>query len=214
MTSYELKIRIEKANEKVLKKHSTILKKEGWIAKGNKDESEIRWLQEDIKRLNKEIDETQKTIAKYEKQLAGELIREQAMITEVPESMKALEAELVERWNSYDFERKAKIQAEYKELGYKEFSKGKKKSEFDLMYKSDAEIMKNNERNAKDLVIDLFFRIKDITGEVIDWSGIRFSGGALNGLVIGKEGRVKIESILAGGYNIQRLHVRVLVHSI
>lgn len=57
-------------------------------------------------------------------------------------------------------------------------------------------------------------RIHAITGEVTDWDGIHYSGGALNGVVYGKLGSVRVESILAGGYNIQRLHVRVLVHEI
>jgi hypothetical protein len=177
---------LKKRTEKNSEETATIAKKEAWIAKGDKDESEIRWLQADIKRLGKEIVETQKTVEKYEKQLAGEIERERVMLTEVPESMKALQAELMERWNSYDFERKAKLKAEYKELGYEEFSKGKKKSDFDLMYMSDAEITKNNELDAKDLIIDLFYRIRHITGEVTDWTSIHWSGGALNGLVIVK----------------------------
>jgi hypothetical protein len=51
MTSYELKSRIQKANEKIQKKTATIAKKETWIASGKKDEYEIKWLQEDISRL-------------------------------------------------------------------------------------------------------------------------------------------------------------------
>lgn len=214
MTSYELKSRIQKANEKIQKKTATITKKETWIASGKKDEYEIKWLQEDISRLTREIAETQKTVEKYEKQLAGELERERVLLTEIPESMKQMQIELVERWNAYDFERRANLKAQYDELGYKEFMKKNKHTGYDFMRLSNLEIIENNEKSAKALIIDLFYRIRHITGEVTDWTGIRFSGGALNGIVTGKEGRAKVESILAGGYNIQRLHVRVLVHSV
>jgi hypothetical protein len=142
------------------------------------------------------------------------LERERVLLTEIPESMKQMQIELVERWNAYDFERRANLKAQYDELGYKEFMKKNKHTGYDFMRLSNLEIIENNEKSAKALIIDLFYRIRHITGEVTDWTGIRFSGGALNGIVTGKEGRAKVESILAGGYNIQQLHVRVLVHSV
>ncbi len=85
--------------------------------------------------------------------------------------------------------------------------------------KSDEQIHNDNVQAAKSLIIDLIYRVRSITGEITDWSDVRASAGTrgftvLNGLVIGKEGRAKVESITAGGYNIQRLHIRVLVHSI
>lgn len=38
--------------------------------------------------------------------------------------------------------------------------------------------------------------------------------GRINGIISGPRGRFSIKSIFAGGYNIQCLHVRVLVHKL
>lgn len=214
MTTADLKLRIQKANEKVQKKNATIEKKEKWIASGKKDDYEIRWLQDDIKRLKREIEETKKTIEKYEKQLLGELERERTFLKDVPDSMKELQTQLVERWNEYDFDRKNNLKAKYQELGYKGFFNKYKRSGYEFMQITDAEIIKANERDAKQLIIDLYYRINHITGETTDWTTMYCSGGVLNGIVTGKEGRAKVETIQAGGYNIQKLHIRVLVHSV
>ena len=85
--------------------------------------------------------------------------------------------------------------------------------------KSDEQIHDDNVQAAEDLIIDLIYRVRKITGEIIDWSNIRATAGTggftvLNGTVIGKEGIACVESITADGYNIQRLHIRVLVHNV
>jgi len=217
MTITTLKERIQKAEDKIAKKQLTIQKKQGWIDAGKKDESECRWLREDIVRLGKEITETKNTLDKYTKQLAGEIERESILITAIPEVLKLLQQHLVEEWDRWDVKRKLNLQAKYKELGWKAFfAAGYTGADYDFKDMSEEQIHNNNIRNAKDAIIDLYSRVKDITGEVIDWSGITTGVGAtaLNGLVIGKEGRAKVESITAGGYNIQRLHIRILVHSI
>ena len=213
MTTREIKIRLQKANEKVQKKLNTIEKKEKWIVSGKKDEYDIKYLKEDIVRLGREIKETKKTIEKYEKQLAGEMERDKILM-ELPEPLKQMQKELYERWNIFDTNCRDSLKKEYKELGYSKFIEKHKYSSYDFIRKTNEEIYKENERDAKFAVIDLYYRVNEITGTIIDWSNIRCSGGALNGTVTGKEGKAKIETIVAGGYNIQRLHNRVLVHSI
>jgi hypothetical protein len=38
-----------------------------------------------------------------------------------------------------------------------------------------------------------------------------YEGAAINGYIKGENGSVEVRSIIAGGYNIQKRHVRVLV---
>lgn len=45
----------------------------------------------------------------------------------------------------------------------------------------------------------------------INWS---INKGRLNGVIQGTKASVSVESVFAGGYNIQRLHVRTLVKPI
>lgn len=69
-----------------------------------------------------------------------------------------------------------------------------------------------NKNTAKAYLNDLMHRIKDTIGEIKSFDHIHYAGKALNGFVEGTLGNARLETILAGGYNIQRLHYRVLVH--
>jgi inhibitor of KinA sporulation pathway (predicted exonuclease) len=188
---------------------------------------EIGYLQEDIRRLNKEIPEIQKTIEKYKGQLAGELEKESMFITEVPEAMKQMEVQLVAEWDEWDKARRDNLKKVYQKVGYKAFFKGTPErnfydthtnADFEFMYLTDDQIHDSNVKYAREEVLDLYIRVKDVTGEVTDWSNISLEHGnrfpILTGFVVGKEGKASVETILAGGYNIQRLHIRTLVHSI
>lgn len=230
MTSTELRERIAKAEERIEKKEATIAKKQEWIEKktaklASMTESDRRWAEfdilhwnEDIERASKEIPEIRKTIAKYEAQLKGEAEADE-ILREIPENMKRMQTELVDRWNEFDLKRRETIRADHKAMTYRDFHSKYNRSECELMYKTDDEIDRENKRDAKALILDLIRRVKAITGEITDWSGIRAEVGTwgftvLNGVVIGKTGKCIVESILAGGYNIQRLHVRVLTKEV
>lgn len=66
-----------------------------------------------------------------------------------------------------------------------------------------------------DRYYELCNKVTSIIGEITDVSKLYFGNdGSLNGIIIGTEGSAKVETIIAGGYNIQCLHYRVLVHKI
>ena len=228
--------RIANAENKIGKKQRTILKKQELIAKKQKlldtkylvnpDSPEARILKwdiehytDDISRLEREIAETTLALDNYRKQLTGLMERVSVLITDMPDILRELQEKLVMRWDKWDMERRDKIIADYRELDYKEFSKKYTHADVVFKGKSDEQIHDDNVQAAEDLIIDLIYRVRSITGEITDWSDIRATAGTggftvLNGTVIGKEGIACVESITAGGYNIQRLHIRVLVYSV
>lgn len=193
---------------------------------GNSDSSEaltLKWdiehYTDDISRLEREIAVTTLTLDNYRKQLTGLMERVSVLIKDMPDVLRKLQEELVMRWDKWDMERRDKIIADYRELDYKEFSRKYTHADVVFKNKTDEQIHDDNVQAAENLIIDLIYRVRKITGEITDWSNIRATAGTggftvLNGTVIGKEGIACVESITAGGYNIQRLHIRVLVHSI
>lgn len=212
--------RIANAENKIGRKQLTIAKKKALIdkkrqlieAKGlaNSDSAEaltLKWdiehYTDDISRLEREIAKITLSLAEYRNQLSGLMERVSVLITDMPDILKGLQEELVERWDKWDIERRDKIQADYRELGYKEFSKKYTHASVMFKGKSDEQIHDNNVQSAENLIIDLIYRIRKITGEITDWSDIRASVGTggftvLNGTVIGKEGIACVESITAG----------------
>lgn len=61
--------------------------------------------------------------------------------------------------------------------------------------------------------VDVLTRAWNVVGRVSKVEMATLGGdGSFNGVVYGEKGRARISTILAGGYNIQRLHYRVLVN--
>lgn len=84
---------------------------------------------------------------------------------------------------------------------------------------SDADIHKENLEAGKRIILDLVNRVTKITGPITSWSGLHLTQGnggwsVLNGIVDGEDGRAEVETILAGGYNVQKLHCRTLVKKV
>lgn len=224
--------RIANAEAKISKKQNTITKKTALIEKKNSqiaketDENERYWLvcdtnhlREDILRLEREIKETEKTLENYRAQLTGEIERQNLLTKEVPETLKTLQNELVEEWDRYDKNRRQKMLDDYYAMSYHDFCIKYRGEDTELRYKTDEQIHAANVRDAEGIILNLVNRVKSITGEITDWAGMHLAPNnmgwsILNGRVEGKEGIAYVESIGAGGYNIQRYHIRVLVKSI
>lgn len=103
------------------------------------------------------------------------------------------------------------------DTGYKKYCDGCRvlKNQFgdwEEMHKlTDEELRKLLKDEQKSFAYDLMTRVLYVTGEITDYKGLHIGRVSIEGTVIGKKGVAHVHSILAGGYNIQKLHVRVLV---
>lgn len=62
---------------------------------------------------------------------------------------------------------------------------------------------------------DIINRTNEICGKIVDATGLSVGPkGELDGIVIGERGNAKVQTIGAGGYNIQCYHFRTLIHEV
>lgn len=80
----------------------------------------------------------------------------------------------------------------------------------------DAERFEKDIKREAEIKYDgIIERTNDICGKIIDASNLRVGAkGDIDGIVIGERGKARIQTIGAGGYNIQCYHFRVLVHAV
>lgn len=68
------------------------------------------------------------------------------------------------------------------------------------------------------LFTNLLNKVSAKVGNITDLSDLTTTSGnneiVLNGVVTGQNGKVKVQSILAGGHGVQRLHIRTLIKEI
>jgi len=187
----------------------------------------------DAKNAEKRLAEAQKTADNWRGRLERQLEVEKTLQTEIPEAFKEARDELVDLWTQWDInarermkQRKIEMEEEYQVnkrdgyggfdmKAYREFSRAWRNlysySKEESLKHTDEEFRQMNEKSADDWLLDLYNRVYNITGPIIDCSDIHWSGKALNGIVVGENGSAEVETIDAGGWNIQRYHLRVLV---
>lgn len=182
---------------------------------------------DDIERTKNVIEEKKAIVTKWEGKLA-DAIEKESVADCFPEIFKEFQNEVTTMWNIWDKNRRAFLREEYdrmkeedsdrlKKNAYKKFIEKYKYSGYQFMRITDEEIEKANKKDAENLLLNLWNRIKEIVGEVTDYSGLyltqgnEWEGVVINGMIKGTDGKAIVETIGAGGYNIQKFHYRTLV---
>lgn len=85
--------------------------------------------------------------------------------------------------------------------------------EYEIISFNDEKLKAIVEEEKLNKYFDLCDRISNVVGEIKDVSNLSIGrqNGEINGYVLGAKGSCFVETISAGGYNIQRFHFRVLV---
>ena len=240
MTTEEIKIRIEKKEaeiaktEKLLQKYLNDASKEEILVIGEFFKTGDYSLHRPFGYTDAwgkavALYDARNTLAKYQKQLEAEIAKENT-INEMPELIKEFAQNLFDRWNEYDMWKQTQIRNEIKNEpsfrdreSYREFQRNMNekwgRGWYDFAYQTREAIVKANKAAVDALILNLVTRTVEIAGTITDAKYLRLdrdnNGYAIiNGIVIGEKGKARVESIGAGGYNIQRYHIRVLVKEV
>ena len=170
---------------------------------------------ESITNAKKALPELQEKLQKYEADLKT-VTAEDNRIGQIPDILLQYKDTLVKAFDADDFERQNFLAEEHKKLHYDEFFRKYKGTDYNLIWMSEEEIHKSNTKTADALIRNLWTRVKDICTDVtaIDLhleNGNQWEGICINGTVKGSTGIATVKSIYAGGWNIQKLHIRTLV---
>lgn len=167
--------------------------------------------------------DARQTLAKYQKQLTVETDRMNTL-NEIPEALIEFKNNLIERWDRYDEWRRNSIREDMhkeNEMDYKEYKAMMwdkwGRNYMDLAFRKPEDEHKSNVKDAETLILNLINRVTEKVGQITDAQYLRLDRdndgfSIINGRIIGTKGECRVESIGAGGYNIQRYHIRVLVH--
>lgn len=168
----------------------------------------------DIKDSEKKYKEQAKIVANWTDKYNKAVVTESVLYTKIPEAFLGWRDDMIAYWDEWDVKRRDKLSEEYNEVGWKKFTRQHPYSDYEFISFSDERIHNQNLNAANSMVLDLYSRIFKYTGEITDIANLHIRNGHINGFVVGERTAVEVTSILAGGYNIQRLHVRVLVNPV
>lgn len=224
MSAIEITERINKTEEAIKKLENLIQKRinerlpkleNEWEAETDENKKywkscDIKHLKEDIENGKKKLEEKKATLKKWQDKLE-EVNETDKIIRKIPEQLYKLMEQIREEMIKERTEFRDTMIKDYSEMKRNEFREKYRYADFyKVYYQTDEDIVKEANRDSKYYIIDLVHRVTKKVGEITKWE-LWDAGNELNGWVWGTRGRAEIETILAGGYNIQCLHNRVLV---
>jgi len=224
MNAKEITERINKAQDNLNRLMNTIAKREAKLEKLNAmlaketDRQKKERIQWDIDDEEYALSENKSKIAERKEKIQYWQVKlesanaECKRLMEIPEQLKELKVELEKDITETNINLKNQMWAE-RDQDSDGFYKKYNAQDRELMWKSDSEIERDAKHEAKMWVLNLISRVEKKVGEITNWK-VYIATKSLNGIVEGTRGKVKIETIGAGGYNIQCFHHRVLVNRV
>jgi len=138
--------------------------------------------------------------------LADYKVRMMSSYTELHAKYAALNSEVCELWNSGKKEESRELQKQLHMLQQVHGSSNMYVVRFKMH-----ELEKIIDKDLEKRKIAFIKRITDKVGEISTADLKLGQDGSINGTVEGSQGKATVTSIIAGGYNIQKAHYRVLV---
>lgn len=179
----------------------------------------------DLYRTASDLYDARNTLEKYIKQFKTEQDK-QATLNSMPEVIIEFKNNLIEKWDRFDAWKKQEIRNEYNSFDYRNSEERRTfysnmnnkwgRGWYEFMYFTQEQIHNQNVKDAENIVLNLINRTIELCGTITDAQDLSLDSDnqgylIINGIVRGEKGNARVESIGAGGYNIQRYHIRVLV---
>lgn len=179
------------------------------LMKYNIAQEDIEYAQKQLKRLNEEYEQAK--IKETDQPKIAPISNE-----EIPQVLKEYQETLENELFEEDMRLKRMYQEDYSTLGYEKYRQkytGMISFADDLRYASEEKIRNTSKKRANQFITNLYRKIKEKVGN-IKYCALYFNGRDINGRIYGENCDLHLTTILAGGYNIQRLHNRYLIKEV
>lgn len=193
---------------------------EAYVKKYDRDEDwlrfDIKQAEEQLERNFKKFEEAKRLDAKEEERLAKANAKSNAL-DNIPQCLKDFAKEVVE----VTVADKIRVHNHLMSLPYPKsndwsnLAKAIRREHYD--WQGEEHLRKTVQRDVDNMVLNLMSRVAEKCGNIISTDDLSVTMGnstegcAINGWIEGDKGNAYVGSIRAGGYNIQCLHIRVLV---